>query len=174
MAAHLGIPVAQKPDSQSICFVKNETYAALINRLCDKHYEEGDILNTEGVVLGKHSGYVNYTIGQRRGLGLSNTEPLYVLSIDAQNNTVTIGPKEHLLKRELYIDNINWLANIPVSTQAIVKIRSSHPGVLADIDFLSYDCAKVTLSQAEYAIAPGQACVAYDNDRLLGGGFITM
>ena len=180
LADAMGLEVAAKPDSQDICFVPNGNYADVILKLRPEAGEPGDIVDETGKVLGQHRGIVHYTVGQRRGLGLSGTgEPLYVLAIDAPNRRVVAGPREALARREVPLKDVNWLgeagleegARLPVH----VKIRSAKPAVAGELRVLQGQ-ASVWLHEAENAISPGQACVFYAGEgpeqEVLGGGFI--
>jgi tRNA-specific 2-thiouridylase len=170
LAARFGLTVADKPDSQDICFVPTGGYAKVIEKLRPGALDPGEIIHVDGTVLGRHDGIVNYTVGQRRGLGISDKDPLYVIKLDAVKKRVVVGPKEALLKQEFIIRDCNWLST---GGSANVKLRSTQPGSAATIEQLGNGRARVTLLEPQAAVSPGQACVAYDGDRLLGGGWIT-
>jgi len=170
LAARFGLTVADKPDSQDICFVPTGGYAKVIEKLRPGALDPGEVIHIDGNIVGKHDGIVNYTVGQRRGLGISNEEPLYVIRLDAQKKQVIVGPKEALLKREFVIRECNWLDE---GAPGLVKLRSAHAGAPATIERLENGRARVTLADPQAAVSPGQACVAYAGDRLLGGGWIT-
>ena len=177
IAAELGLEVADKPDSQDICFVPDGDYASLIRKLRPEGVTPGDIVDLEGRVLGRHEGIIHYTIGQRRGLGIAGAEPLYVVKIDAAAKRVIVGPREALRREDIRVTGLNWLG-APLSTapRAVhAKIRSARPPVPADIR-LAGDAPVVTIRGGEYGVSPGQACVLYDGEgpgqRVLGGGFI--
>jgi tRNA-specific 2-thiouridylase len=123
--------------------------------------------------MGSHDGIINYTVGQRKGLGVSHDEPLYVIKLDAAKKQVIVGPKSALLKQSFIIRECNWLSDTPSNEAVIVKLRSAHPGAKASIEKLDANRARVTLHEPQSAVSPGQACVAYAGDRLLGGGWIT-
>jgi tRNA-uridine 2-sulfurtransferase len=175
LADRFGLAVAQKPDSQDICFVPEGGYAEVIARLRPEAYEPGDIVDREGKVLGRHDGIVNFTVGQRRGIGIAGRSPLYVVAINAAQRQVVVGPYDALLGRRLTINEINWLGDraLDGETQAVsVKLRAPHQAVLATLRGLGGERAEITLNAPEAAIAPGQACVIYDGERVLGGGWI--
>ncbi len=179
-AEALGLSVARKPDSQDICFVPNGRYADVLAKLKPEAAAPGAIVDSEGAVLGSHEGVARFTIGQRRGIGISAGKPLYVQSIDAKRRRVVVGPREGLLGRDLRLKELNWLGepswlegceSVPVH----VKIRSTRSPVPASLRTTG-DGAWVRLEEAETGIAPGQACVFYERPgagaRVLGGGFI--
>ncbi|MEI7598346.1 MAG: tRNA 2-thiouridine(34) synthase MnmA [Aestuariivirga sp.] len=177
IAAELGLEVADKPDSQDICFVPDGDYAALIRKLRPEGVAPGDIVDLDGRVLGQHEGIIHYTIGQRRGLGIGGTEPLYVVRIDAKARRVIVGPREALRQEDIRVNGLNWLgAPLEATPRAVyAKIRSARPPVPADIR-LEGDAPVVTVRGGEYGVSPGQACVLYAGEgpgqRVLGGGFI--
>ena len=171
LAARFGLQVADKPDSQDICFVPTGGYAKVIEKLRPGALDGGDSVHVDGSVVGKHDGIINYTVGQRKGLGIGGTEePLYVVKLDAEKKQVIVGPKEALLKQAFFIRECNWLGE--VGQGLMVKLRSMHPGVAATITKLENGRAEVTLAEPQAAISPGQACVAYMGEKMLGGGWI--
>ena len=176
-AERLGLAVADKPDSQDICFVPSGRYAGVIERLRPGAAEPGDIVDQGGQVLGRHDGIIHYTVGQRRGLGIAGPEPLYVLAVDATQREVVVGPQAALLRDRVFTGPLAWIggdAPTPGEARAVVaRLRSSHPGALARLVRKADDTAEITLDEPEPATAPGQACVLYDGDRVLGGGWIT-
>ena len=179
LAAKYGLVVADKPDSQDICFVPDGNYASVIEKLRPGAAEPGQIVHADGRVLGEHNGVIHYTIGQRRGLGIGGlSEPIYVVKLDVDQKTVTVGPKELLSTRTVPVREINWLGDAPFDSQSewtvSVKVRSTRPPREAVIRPLSPTTAEVELIAEEEGISPGQACVFYDNDssRILGGGWI--
>ena len=179
LAARYGLPVADKPDSQDICFVPNGNYAAVIEKLRPGAAEPGEIVDVEGRVLGTHKGVIHYTIGQRRGLGIGGLEdPLYVVKLDVDTKRVIVGPKEMLSTRIVPLREINWLGDAPFDSTAewhvAVKVRSTRPPREAVIRPLSATTATVELLTPEEGVSPGQACVFYDpaSTRVLGGGWI--
>ena len=179
LAAKYGLPVADKPDSQDICFVPNGDYAAVIRKLRPEAAAPGDIVDAEGRVLGQHDGVINYTIGQRRGLGIGGLDtPLYVVKLDADNRKVIVGPREMLQTRHVPVREVNWLGDAPFDSQEVwdvaVKVRSTRPPTDARIRPTGPREAMVELVAAETGVSPGQACVFYDRDstRIFGGGWI--
>ncbi|MBU6338949.1 MAG: tRNA 2-thiouridine(34) synthase MnmA [Rickettsiales bacterium] len=176
-AERLGLEVANKPDSQDICFVPNGDYAKVIRHHRPSAFKEGEFVHIEnGKVLGKHQGIINFTLGQRRGLGISYPEPLYVIKIDPKENKVFVGEEKFLQNHKFKIREINWLADdIDLSKEihAKVRLRSTHTEEPAVIRMLPNNEAEVTMKSMTRAITPGQACVIYDDTRVLGGGWIT-
>ena len=179
LAARHGLPVADKPDSQDICFVPNGDYAAVIEKLRPGAAEPGEIVHADGRVLGSHSGVIHYTIGQRRGLGIGGlAEPLYVVKLDVDTRRVIVGPKEMLATRRVPVREVNWLGDGSFDDAAehhvSVKVRSTRPPTEAVIRPLSSTEAEVELLSPEEGVSPGQACVFYETGgtRVLGGGWI--
>ena len=172
--------MADKPDSQDICFVPDGNYAAVIEKLHPGSAKPGDIVDQSGKVLGTHDGIIHYTIGQRRGLGIGGlTDPIYVVRLDIENQKVVVGPKEALATRQVRLKEVNWLGDKPMTAHAewsiAAKVRSTRPPRDAVLRPLSETEAVVELMMAEEGVAPGQACVFYDpeSSRVLGGGWIT-
>ncbi|MCV6585121.1 MAG: tRNA 2-thiouridine(34) synthase MnmA [Marinibacterium sp.] len=179
MAAEYGLSVADKPDSQDICFVPNGNYAAVIEKLRPGAAEPGEIVHADGRVLGTHDGVIHYTIGQRRGLGIGGlSEPLYVVRLDVDAKQVVVGPKDLLATRTVPVREINWLGDEPFESRdewhLSVKVRSTRPPREAIIRPLSATTAEVELLTPEEGISPGQACVFYapEGSRIFGGGWI--
>ena len=177
IASKLKLNVAEKPDSQDICFVPNGDYSSVIKRFRPESFKEGDIIDLEGNKLGKHDGIINYTIGQRRGIKISSTEPLYVVDINAKKNTITIGPKSSLVIKKIFLRNLNILGKTKDFADLVhIKVRSTGKLLKAKID-IKLDFASVEILEKETGISPGQACVFYskDNhgDKVLGGGWIS-
>jgi len=173
-AERFGLTVADKPDSQDICFVPEGRYVDVIERLRPGALEPGDIVDIDGNVLGRHEGIVKYTIGQRRGLGIGGFEdPIYVVKLNAEKKQVIVGPKEASLTTEIGVKDVNWIGeDVPAEGLAVIaKIRSTRPGVPAKL-FLEGGRARVLLDEPEAGVSPGQAAVFYDGDRVLGGGWI--
>ena len=176
LASEFALPVAAKPDSQDICFVPQGSYAAILERLRPEAGEPGDIVDQHGRLLGHHNGIAHFTVGQRKGLGIAATEPLYVLRLDPENRRVIVGPKTALCERRVYLGELNWLGpslqvggGVPVSA----KLRSTQPPVSATLHAGAVTgSAELVLSEPTGAVAPGQAAVLYDGERLLGGGWI--
>ncbi|TVP68780.1 MAG: tRNA 2-thiouridine(34) synthase MnmA [Rhodobacteraceae bacterium] len=179
LAARHGLSVADKPDSQDICFVPDGDYAAVIKKLRPGAADPGEIVDMQGQVLGAHEGVIHYTIGQRRGLGIGGlTEPLYVIRLDPQLRHVIVGPKAALATRRVPVREINWLGDAPFTSQPEwelhVKMRSTRPPAPALVRPLSETEAEVELLAPEQGISPGQACVFYapEDTRVFGGGWI--
>tara|TARA_B100000900_G_scaffold150223_1_gene127631 strand:+ start:447 stop:1598 length:1152 start_codon:yes stop_codon:yes gene_type:complete len=178
-AAKLALPVADKPDSQDICFVPNGDYATVIERLRPDCSLPGEIVDMDGNILGQHQGVLHYTVGQRRGLGVAIGEPLYVVRIDADTRQVVVGPKEALARRTIMLDEVNWLGGETLSDHidVKVKIRSTGSPVRANLTLLQGQRAEVSLDIPEEGVSPGQACVFYGAEEgpaapVLGGGWI--
>jgi tRNA-specific 2-thiouridylase len=179
LAARHGLAVADKPDSQDICFVPNGNYAAVIEKLRPGAAEPGEIVDPQGRVLGRHRGVIHYTIGQRRGLGIGGlADPLYVVRLDVENRRVIVGPKEMLATRTVPLHEVNWLGDGDLAEGGArgieVKVRSTRPPIPAILHPLSATEAEVELLSPEEGVSPGQACVFYapDSSRVLGGGWI--
>ncbi|WP_152449021.1 MULTISPECIES: tRNA 2-thiouridine(34) synthase MnmA [unclassified Roseivivax] len=179
LAAKYGLTVADKPDSQDICFVPDGNYASVIEKLRPGAAEPGEIVHADGRVLGTHRGVIHYTIGQRRGLGIGGLdEPLYVVKLDVDAKRVIVGPKDMLATRTVPVREINWLGDTPFASQSewhvSVKVRSTRPPREAVIRPLSPTEAEVELLTPEEGVSPGQACVFYETggSRILGGGWI--
>ena len=171
LAAELGLAVADKPDSQDICFVPDGNYAAIVEKL--KPGADGDIVDLSGAVVGRHDGVIHFTVGQRKGLGLSgNAEPLFVVALDAANKRVVVGPRSALATRTIAVRDVNWLAPHDAAFDCAVKVRSTRAPVPARVTPLNGGGASVELLQPEESVAPGQACVFYDGSRVIGGGWI--
>lgn len=175
-AIRLGLAIADKPDSQDICFVPDGDYAKVIAKIRPSAFKNGEIVDLQGKVLGTHNGIINYTIGQRRGLGISNQDPLYVVKIDAAKNQVIVGLEDDLQKQKLTIKELNWLTDENLLSQPIlanVRLRSSQKEVEAKI-IVNQDktTATIELFNPTKSITPGQACVIYQDEVVLGGGWI--
>ena len=182
MASRLGLTgVADKPDSQDICFVPEGRYTDVIEKLRPGAAKPGEIVHLDGRVLGEHSGVLNYTIGQRRGLGISGGDPLFVVKLDAKARHVIVGPREALGASEVRLHQINWLGDGRFTDapeggwDMAVKVRSTRPAIPARAVPGKDGTATIHLSEPENGVAPGQACVFYapDSTRVLGGGWIT-
>ena len=179
LAAKYGLGIADKPDSQDICFVPNGNYASVIEKLRPGAAEPGEIVDIDGTVLGQHRGVIHYTVGQRRGLGIGGlADPLYVVKLDVGSRRVIVGPKDLLSTRTIPVREINWLGDAPFDSRAewplSVRVRSTRPPREALIRPLSPTTAEVELLVPEEGVSPGQACVFYDPEgsRILGGGWI--
>jgi tRNA-specific 2-thiouridylase len=180
-AAALGLSVADKPDSQDICFVPEGKYTTIIDRLRPHGAEAGDIVHLDGRVLGRHEGVTRYTVGQRRGLNIAVGEPLFVVRLDADRRQVVVGPREALLTASLALKEVNWLGDQPTLDAAaaegqrvLARVRSTREPAAGRLTLLG-GAPTVAFAVPEEGVAPGQACVLYDPadpDRVLGGGFI--
>lgn len=180
LAARYGLAVAAKPDSQDICFVPNGDYASIITKLRPEAHDPGNIVHIDGRTLGQHDGIINFTTGQRRGLGVATGDPLYVISIDAPAKQVIVGPREALMTRDIGLRDINWLgrtelAQTVINQDVFVKVRSTKPAVPAQFRTTS-EGVTVSLQEGDHGISPGQACVLYSGEgagaQVLGGGWI--
>jgi tRNA-specific 2-thiouridylase len=177
IAKNLDLNVADKPDSQDICFVPNGDYASVIQKFRPDSFKKGNIKNLEGKVIGVHEGIINFTIGQRKGIKVSDKEPLYVLKINSENNEIIVGPKEHLGKTKINLKDINLLTDKDDFKENIYcKVRSTGKLLEANVNFNDDNKAEVNLAIPEDGISPGQACVFYNKDqfgyKVLGGGWI--
>ena len=180
VARDLGLTVADKPDSQDICFVPTGGYADVIERLKPGATEPGPIVDMSGRELGRHEGVLRYTVGQRKGLGIASGQPLYVVKIDAAAKTVVVGPREALGVRKVLIRDLNWLGDGALEAigqdglPLLAKVRSTRPPAPARLRPLGDRQAEVELLEGETGVAPGQACALYDEagERVLGGGII--
>jgi tRNA-specific 2-thiouridylase len=181
LAREFGLTTAEKSDSQDICFVPSGRYTQVIERLRPGAAEAGDIVHVDGRVLGRHGGVINYTIGQRRGIGIATQEPLYVLKLDAERRQVVVGPREGLRTRHILLRNVNWLGDESLEEfdrtgkDILARIRSSGSLQPARL-YRDADRILVELAKGEDGVSPGQACVFYagqsGEERLLGGGWI--
>jgi tRNA-specific 2-thiouridylase len=173
LAAELGLANAEKPDSQDICFVPQGRYTSIVERLRPDAARPGEIVDQDGNVLGRHDGIIHFTVGQRKGLGLSGKdEPLFVLKLDAAQARVVVGPRAALTQSAITLRNVNWLAASETPFDCAVKVRSMRPPVATRVTPLAGGGARVALASPEESIAPGQACVFYQGSRVLGGGWI--
>ena len=176
IAYELKLNVADKPDSQDICFVPNGNYASVIKKFRPESFKKGDILDIEGNVVGKHEGIINFTIGQRKGIGIAYKEPLYVVNINAKKNEVVIGNRKALTIKKIYLKDLNILSNIEKHNDNLfIKVRSTGRLIKSKVN-LNNTGAEVILEEEESGISPGQACVFYSKnkfgDKVLGGGWI--
>jgi tRNA-specific 2-thiouridylase len=177
IAKKLELNVADKPDSQDICFVPNGDYASVIRKFRPDSFKKGNIKDLKGKVIGVHDGIINFTIGQRKGIKVSDAEPLYVLKINSDKNEIIVGPREKLGKKNININNLNLLVHeSQLSKEILVKVRSTGKLLEAKVDLKNDNSAEVNLKDFEDGISPGQACVFYDLDqqghKVLGGGWI--
>lgn len=174
LAKYYGLEISDKPDSQDICFVPKGNYRDIVLQLRPDAERKGQIVMSDGRVLGEHNGIINYTIGQRRGLNISHSEPLYVIKLDPKTNEVVVGTQDQLSKKSFTIRDVNWLiGEAPDTLEATVKLRSAHSGSIATVKVITPSEATVELYDGYPGITPGQACVMYDGSRVLGGGWIT-
>ncbi len=185
LARELGLEIADKPDSQDICFVPDGKYSDIIARMRPHAAEPGDIVHLDGRILGRHEGIINFTIGQRRGIGVATGEPIYVVHLDRKKRQVIVGPVEALATRRLQLRDVNWLGDTPLDHFAtnknngmpiFVKIRSTRPPIEARL-FMQDGEVFIDILTGEAGVARGQACVFYEDEkqdtRVLGGGFIS-
>jgi tRNA-specific 2-thiouridylase len=176
LAAELGLRVAEKPDSQDICFVPNGKYQDVVQKLRPHAVEPGEIVHVDGTTLGEHAGIINYTVGQRRGLGVAAGQPLFVVKLDAGKRRVIVGPREALGVSRIALKDVNWIGEgdaPPHGRDVLVRVRSTRPPVPARLREDAGGIA-VELENPEEGVAPGQAAVFYDptSTRVLGGGWI--
>ena len=176
IANKLSLNVADKPDSQDICFVPNGDYSSVIKKFRPESFKAGDILNLSGKKLGEHEGIINYTVGQRKGIKISSTDPLYVVNINADTNTIIVGPKESLIIQNLQLRDLNVLGSKKEFDQPIlIKVRSTGKLLKAKVNFRDKS-ANIEIIEGESGISPGQPCVFYSKDdhgdKLLGGGWV--
>jgi tRNA-uridine 2-sulfurtransferase len=174
-AERFALQVAEKPESQDICFVPDGDYGKLLEKLRPGAWEPGDIVDLDGKRLGGHDGIVHFTVGQRRGLGIATGSPLYVVRVEPETRNVVVGPKEALLWRDFIVADVNWLGDgegPAAGAEITVKIRSTTPPVPATIEPTDGVHWKVTFAHPDSGTSPGQAAVFYDGERVLGGGWI--
>jgi tRNA-uridine 2-sulfurtransferase len=181
LAERFGLPVAAKPDSQDICFVPNGDYASVVALWRPDGIVPGEIVDEKGNVLGQHEGIIHFTVGQRRGINLTNrvgenNEALFVLRLDAEKKRVVVGPKSALAQQKVFLREVNWLGDaVPEEGISVsVKLRSAQPPLVARFRMLGEGRGLVTLAEPAFGVAPGQAGVIYNGSRVLGGGWITM
>jgi tRNA-specific 2-thiouridylase len=178
-ARRFDLSIADKADSQDICFVPSGKYTAVVEKLKPEAAEAGEIVHLDGRVLGRHEGVMRFTVGQRRGLGIAAREPLYVVGLDAASRRVLVGPKEALATRAIGLRDLNWLGDRPLAPGDVIdcfaKVRSTRPPKAAVLRATETG-AEIEILDGEEGVAPGQACVLYDAAegpaRVLGGGFI--
>jgi tRNA-specific 2-thiouridylase len=174
-AERFGLPVADKPDSQDICFVPTGGYAEVIRKLRPGAADPGEIVHVDGRVLGKHDGIINFTVGQRRGIGVGGGEALYVVRLEPDRRQVVVGPREALARQRVLVREVNWLGDRPLDGEGVpvqVKLRSAQPPAAARVRAAPDGAAEILLDVPQFGVAPGQAAVFYDHDRVLGGGWI--
>tara|TARA_B100001093_G_scaffold261290_1_gene249706 strand:- start:114 stop:1244 length:1131 start_codon:yes stop_codon:yes gene_type:complete len=176
IASKLNLNVADKPDSQDICFVPNGDYSSVIKKFRPESFKPGDIKSINGEVLGKHEGIINYTVGQRKGIKIASQNPLYVIKIDADSNSIIVGPKDSLVIKNIELRDLNILGSLDEFKKTVsVKVRSTGKLLNAKVNF-THRGGEVEILDAETGISPGQACVFYSKDevgdKVLGGGWI--
>ena len=177
IANDLNLNIADKPDSQDICFVPNGDYASVIRKFRPESFKPGDILDIKNNKIGKHEGIISFTVGQRKGIGISDKKPLYVVNINAEKNEITVGEKEALVINKIYLQNLNLLNNFTkLNKNLFIKVRSTGRLIKANVK-INKEGAEVNLKENEIGISPGQACVFYTKDsvgdKILGGGWIS-
>jgi tRNA-specific 2-thiouridylase len=178
-ARRVNLPVAEKPESMELCFVPNGNYVQFIEAYSAERGSplsnaSGEIVNEDGIVVGRHNGVHNFTIGQRKGLGFAAGKPYYVLAIDREKNRVVVGDDESLRSTMCEVEGVNWIsiARPDAAVRAAVKIRHKHTAAMATVEAIGEDRARVTFDEAQRAITSGQGAVFYDGDVVLGGGWI--
>ena len=173
LAAQAGLRVATKPDSQEICFIPDNDYVGFLERYRGRPDMSGEFVDPAGKVLGKHSGFDQFTIGQRRGLGITFGEPRFVIRIEPESRRVVLGTHQDLACRELEADGISWLVDgLPAEFDCLAQIRYQHTAAVAHVVRVAPDHVRVNFTEAQFGVAPGQALVLYEGDRVLGGGWI--
>jgi tRNA-specific 2-thiouridylase len=179
LAERFGLPVADKPDSQDICFVPNGDYASVVRKLRPEANDPGEIVDMDGKVVGRHDGIVRFTVGQRRGLALgerngTDNDPLYVVRLEPETRRVVVGPRAALGAQRVALADVNWLGEAPPADGLAVrvKLRSAQPPLPARLFLDGAGGGAVLLDEPAFGVAPGQACVVYDGTRVLGGGWI--
>tara|TARA_B100001146_G_scaffold118917_1_gene104514 strand:+ start:438 stop:1592 length:1155 start_codon:yes stop_codon:yes gene_type:complete len=177
IAKELNLNVADKPDSQDICFVPNGDYVSVIEKLRPDAFKKGNIKNSDGKVIGVHDGIVNFTIGQRKGIKVAAKDPLYVIEINADKNEIIVGSRAELIKKNILLRDLNLLVDKKIFDEDImVKVRSTGKLLKSKLN-IENGKAKLNLLEDEYGISPGQACVFYskdeNGDKVLGGGWVT-
>jgi len=173
LARRFDLPVAAKPDSQDICFVPSGSYSDLVAKLRPGAIEPGEIVDESGRVLGQHDGIIHFTVGQRKGLGISGAEPMFVLRLEAETRRVVVGPRALLGETRVLLRDVNWLgAPLRDERRVSVKLRSAQPPVPGMLALDDSGGGAVQLDEPALGVAPGQACVIYDGTRVMGGGWI--
>lgn len=172
LAAEFGLHVAEKKDSQDICFVPGGDYRKVVKKFAPEAAAPGNIVDEQGRVLGQHDGIIGFTVGQRKGLGVAAGEPLYVISIRPATREVVLGPRSSLATRTFTVKDLNWLDAPKDGDEVSVKVRNAHVGNLARVKYIDGDRVEVELYEAHDAVSPGQAAVFYKGTQVLGGGWI--
>jgi tRNA-specific 2-thiouridylase len=181
MAAEAGLAVATKSDSQEICFIPGGDYNTFLKAYLDEQNEElpdsaGELVTTTGEVIGRHEGIQSFTVGQRKGLGLTSPDPLYVLAIHPDSHQVTVGPNEDLFARDLFANRLNWIS-IPglaegETIRVSAKVRHRHTPAMATLSRVDENTVHALFDEPQRAITPGQSAVFYQEDEVVGGGWI--
>ena len=172
-ARQTGLRVADKPDSQEICFIPDNDYVGFLDRYRGPQETAGEIVDTDGNVLGQHDGFQQFTVGQRKGLGLAFGTPRYVVAVEPTTRRVVIGMRDDLMEPTLEADRMNWLVDdVPARFACHAQIRSQHQAAAAEVEVLDEDRVRVFFTEPQFGVAPGQAVVLYDGDRVMGGGWI--
>lgn len=173
MARQTGLRVADKPDSQEICFIPDNDYVGFLDRYRGVSGTSGEVVDTAGNVVGHHEGYQQFTVGQRKGLGIAFGTPRYVVGVEPATRRVIVGTREDLMEGTLDADRLNWLIDdVPTRFTCHAQIRSQHHSAAAEVEVLDADRIRVRFAEPQFGIAPGQAVVLYDGDRVMGGGWI--
>lgn len=172
LAQELGLHLHQKPDSQDICFVPGGDYRKVVTKFAPEAAQKGNFVDSSGKVLGQHNGIINFTVGQRRGLGMAFGKPMYVTAIRPDTAEVVLGPKQELGVKTFYVYDLNWLKKPENGTELTVRVRAGHKGVPGEVTHLAGGRVQVDLFNPEEAVSPGQAAVFYDGKHLIGGGWI--
>jgi tRNA-specific 2-thiouridylase len=175
LAARFGLSVADKPDSQDICFVPTGHYSNLVQKLRPEAIQPGEIVHLDGRVLGRHDGIIQFTVGQRKGLGIGGGEVLYVIRLEPETRRVIVGPEAALACSELRVAGVNWLGDAPLSADGVpilARVRSTRPPIPATVFADGAGGARVVFAIPQQGVSPGQACVFYQGERVLGGGWI--
>jgi len=173
LAAEAGLRVATKPDSQEICFIPDNDYVGFLERHRGKPDTAGDFVDPSGRVLGQHPGYEQFTIGQRRGLGITFGEPRFVIRIEPESRRVVLGTHQDLARTTLEADGLSWLVDdVPSRFECLAQIRYQHTAAPATVELVERDHVRVQFAESQFGVAPGQALVLYDGERVLGGGWI--
>ncbi|MBN1268193.1 MAG: tRNA 2-thiouridine(34) synthase MnmA [Kiritimatiellae bacterium] len=173
-AGEMGLPVADTPESQDLCFVGDGDYAPFVEGYFPDLSRPGEIRDAAGRVLGRHQGFFRYTIGQRKGLGISAAEPLYVTALDPEHNVVVVGPREDVMRDRCLVEDVHWLFGKPPPSGMACKafLRYRHAGAMTTLNLLAKNTVELRFSEPQFAVAPGQAAVMYYDNEVLGGGWI--
>lgn len=174
LATRLALRVAEKPESQEICFIPDGDYRDFVRpRLTPEAYQPGPMVDTAGEIVGTHGGLPFYTVGQRRGLGIAAAHPLYVTRVNPETNTLVVGQRHEAMFKVFEVDHLNWMRSLPRDVfSTTVQIRSRHQPVPAEVQPLSPNRARVVLQEPQFAVTPGQAAVFYDDQTVIGGGWM--